>query len=230
MKRNDETKHPIWKHCLAVLAGLLIILAVVFRYTGATLQDVFTNQPSDLALTALILLLLYALKSATIVFPLLALEIAVGYMFPAPTALLVNLAGVAISFTVPYFMGRFLGLEALQKAIRKHPKLSNIIDRQQHATFFLCYFLRVIGGLPCDLVTMWLGATRVPYWQNICGGCLGILPKMILATLMGNSIEQPGSPTFILSVVLTVLLSVLSFVVHELYQRWLRRHGKTPPA
>ena len=229
MKKSGETKHHVWKHCLAVFLGLLLVLVVVFQSTGIALQDVFTNEPSDPGLTALIILLFYALKSATVVFPLLALEIAVGYIFPAPTALLVNLAGTAISFTVPYFMGRWLGPEALHRAIQKHPKLANIIDRQQHATFFLCYFLRVLGGLPSDLVTMWLGASRVPYWQNICGGCLGILPKMILATLMGTSIEQPGSPTFLLALVLTVLLSVLSFAIHELYQRRLRRHEKTPP-
>lgn len=93
------------------------------------------------------------------------------------------------------------------------------MDKQQSNSLFLCFFLRVISCLPGDLVTMYFGATGTPFWQNLLGGVLGILPGMVLATLMGSSIQDPSSPIFWISALLAVTLSVLSAALYYVYQR-----------
>ena len=85
----------------------------------------------------------------------------------------------------------------------------------------LNFFLRAISCLPGDLVTLYLGATHTHFWHNFLGGTLGIVPGMILATVMGVGIQDPSSPTFWVSAALTVGLSVSSTVFYSVY---LKRH------
>ena len=163
------------------------------------------------------LLLCYGLKSATVVFPLLLLEIAAGYLFPAPAALVINLIGIWIILTIPYWIGRALGLRQVSKLTQKYPKFQAVMEKQQNHSFFLCFFLRAISCLPGDLVTMYLGATHTPFWHNFLGGTLGILPGMIPATIMGVSIQNPSSPAFWISAALSVGLAILSTVLYYVY-------------
>jgi uncharacterized membrane protein YdjX (TVP38/TMEM64 family) len=70
---------------------------------------------------------------------------------------------------------------------------------------------------------MYLGATQTSFWQNLLGGMLGILPGMILATLMGSSIQDPGSPAFWISAILRVTLAALSILLYYAYRRKLSK-------
>ena len=70
---------------------------------------------------SVLFLFLYALKSATIFFPLIFLEVASGYLFPTWMALLLNFTGILLILTIPYWMGKALGLEIVQKAAQRYP-------------------------------------------------------------------------------------------------------------
>lgn len=159
----------------------------------------------------------------TVFFPLIILEIAVGHLFSTWTALGINFAGIIIILTIPYLIGKASGIEAINKLVRKYPRFGDIIGKQQDNALFLCFFLRIINCLPGDVVTMYLGATRTPFWKNLLAGALGILPGMVLATLMGNGIQDPGSPTFWISAVLMVVLAALSVLLYYAYRRKLRK-------
>ena len=204
-----------------ILLGLAVIL--VLR-SNLSLDTVLTCTPQNSVLTAALLLLCYGLKSATVVFPLLLLEIAAGYLFPAPAALVINLIGIWIILIIPYWIGRALGLRQVSKLTQKYPKFQAVMEQQQNHSFFLCFFLRAISCLPGDLVTMYLGATHTPFWHNLLGGTLGILPGMIPATIMGLSIQDPSSPAFWISAVLYVSLAFLSTVFYYIYLK--RQKGK----
>lgn len=134
------------------------------------------------------------------------------------------LAGEMIVLTVPYWIGRGAGMNVIQKQIQKHPKFGELLDKQKDHSFFLCFFLRAISCLPGDLVTMYLGATKTPFWKNLMAGALGILPGMILATFMGEGMQDPYSPMFWISAGLTIVLAALSALFYSLYRR--RNHKK----
>ena len=93
---------------------------------------------------------------------------------------------------------------------------------------FLCFFLRAVSCLPGDIVTLYLGATRTPFWHNLLGGTLGILPGMVLATLMGSSIQDPSSPAFWLSAALSVGLAASSALLYAVYWKRHREDGDHP--
>ena len=202
--------------------GLAVVL---FLYSDISPQTILTDALQNPLLTAGLLLLLYMLKSLTIFFPLLILEMAAGYLFPAPAALIINFLGIGIVLTIPYWIGRALGLRQVSKLTRKYPKFQAIMEKQQNHSFFLCFFLRVISCLPGDIVTMYLGATHTPFSHNLLGGTLGILPGMILATFMGVNIQDPSSPAFWISAALSVGLAVLSIVFYYVYLKRQKGRG-----
>lgn len=211
-----------------VLGGVLVGVAVVCGlHSDISLQAVLTGAPQNPLLTAGVLLLLYMLKSLTIFFPLLILEMAAGYLFPAPAALLLNFLGIWIVLTIPYWIGHALGLRQVSKLTQKYPKFQTLMEKQQNHSFFLCFFLRMISCLPGDIVTMYFGATRTPFFHNLLGGTLGILPGMILATFMGLNIQDPSSPAFWISAALSVGLAVLSTVLYYVYLK--RKKEKEDP-
>ncbi len=175
--------------------------------------------PDDPYKAALVLLVLYAAKSATVFFPLILLELAAGHLFPIWPALAINLLGIWIILTVPYWIGYVAGINTVQKLIRRYPRFGELVGKQQRNSFFLCFFLRAVSCLPGDLVTMYLGATKTPFWENLIGGTLGILPGMVLATVMGSSIRAPSSPAFWGSAVLMAVLAAASVLLYRLHCR-----------
>ena len=95
----------------AVIMTLMIIFAAVLLITD---KDISADQlldfsPDNTVLAILFLWCLFAAKSLTIVFPSLVLFVLGGIMFPAPLAIAVNLAGIGITATVPYIIGRVFG-------------------------------------------------------------------------------------------------------------------------
>ena len=61
---------------------------------------------------------------------------------------------------------------------------------------FMSFFLRVISCLPGDTISMYFGASKMPFWTCLLGSFLGTLPGMVASTLLGMSITDPSSPMF----------------------------------
>ena len=201
-----------------VLYATLILLAVYYG-RNITLDTLLSFSPQNKFLAALFLLGLFALKSISVFFPIIVLQIASGFLFPAPIALLVNLIGTAIGFALPYALGRFLGSETAAKKINKNEKIRRIIQKQRKHEFFLSFFLRVISCLPSDLVSMYLGVLRFKFPHYLLSSMLGALPGIIPATFMGQSIRDPLSPQFIGAVAITLICSAISIIYYYFYCR-----------
>lgn len=221
MNHNNIPRSRLRK---AILALLLSGCAALFAIgPDLTLDAVLARAPQNPQALACLFLLLYAVKGATMFFPLLILQAAVGYLFPLPAALAVNFLGMVIDLAVPYLMGRRAGQKMVDKILARYPKFEVFLQKQQDHAFFLNFLMRVCSCLPGDVVTLYFGATGVPFWQNLLGGSLGVLPGMVLATILGKSLEDPSSPAFWISAGLSVGLAVLSTVLYGVYLRHQKR-------
>ena len=221
MKHNNLDRSRLRK----AVPVLLLLGCVIFSAARSdlTMDAVLARAPQDPLALAIIFLLLYAVKGATMFFPLLILQAAVGFLFPLPAALAVNFLGMIIDLVVPYVMGRLAGQKRVDKILARYPKFEVFLEKQQDHAFFLNFLLRVCSCLTGDVVTLYFGATGVPFWQNLVGGGLGVLPGMILATILGKSLEDPASPAFWISAGLSVGMAVLSSVVYGFYLRHQKR-------
>ncbi len=209
---------------LLVILFVAMIGIVLYWLPNISVEALLNHTPSNPIAAAAFFLLLYAFKSLTVFIPVIVLEAAAGLVFPVWLALGVNLLGMAIILTIPYFVGKRMGMGAIQQMLDRYPKFHRLMEKQPGNSLFLCFFLRILSCFPGDIVTMYLGATTMSFWHNLLGGILGVTPSMILATLIGQSIQDPGSPMFWISAVLMVLLAGSSAL---LYRRKMKKEGQT---
>ena len=97
----------------------------------------------------------------------------------------------------------------------KYPKLKTVVDYQNGNPLYISFFMRTLNFLPGDAVSLFLGAVKIPFEVYMLGGMLGTFPGVILATIFGANIKNPGSPAFWLSAVLLVMISVFSILIHR---------------
>lgn len=212
---------------LKILPFILIaVIFVWFWLSGEkfSVENLLAYSPKNPLLAVFFLLLLYAFKSLSVFLPIMALYIAGGTLFPPFIAILVNLAGTMICTVIPYWLGYFSGADYAQHLLDKYPKIAAFMDAQKKNDIFLCYFLRIISILPGDIVSLYLGASKMNFFNYLIGSLLGVIPGTILCTLMGSSITNPLSPTFLVSTSFTVVLSVASFVGYRIWKK--KKHEK----
>ena len=195
---------------------ICIIFIVLFLASGndITVQTVLDFTPESPFAAAIVILLLYALKSVSFVFPIAVLQIATGHLFQTPVALLINFLGRAVTLSIPYWVGRFSGSDLINSLQGKYPKLKEICNKQGQNPVFISFLLRTFCFLPGDAVSLYLGATRIPYPYYITGGVLGTTLGVVLATILGTSITEPSSPAFWLSASMMALMAIISVIFY----------------
>jgi len=219
MKFSPKT---IFKYLPFVICALFVILFLVFG-RDVTPEMLLHYTPENPFLAAVVLIAMYGLKSLSVFFPLIVLEVAGGYLFSPGTAILVNTGGVAVCLILPYLVGCLSGAEAVEGAMRKYPRFADIVGKGQKNEVFLSFFLRIISCLPGDIVSIWFGASGARFVPYLFASLLGTMPGVICATLLGMNITDPTSPMFWVSLGMNVLLSVLSAVGYFVYKKQSRK-------
>ncbi len=217
------------KKIIKIITSILyaaLIFAVLLNARKFSIDALLSYTPSNVFLAIIFLLGIYAVKSISVFLPIIVLQIVSGFLFPAPLALLVNITGAVIDFTLPYYLGKFTGAGAAEKKIQKHENIRNLFERQHKHQFFLTFFLRVISCLPADLVSMYLGALRFDFKKYLVASMLGTLPGLIPATFMGRSITDPLSPQFIAAALITVVCTVVSILAFHIYNKKQKKNLK----
>ena len=221
-EKNRSGGQKLFRGLLAVCRVLPFALVVgcviwYFLYGGDIgVEDVLSFTPNNLVMAALALILLYAVKSLSVVFPLLVLYISAGMVFPVPAALAVNLAGIFVCVAIPYLVGKYSGRELVARLEKRYKAIARMEHFKKNNEFFCAFFLRVINMLPGDIVSIVLGASNMRFSRYAAGSVLGLLPTMVAATFMGESILEPLSPVFLTSAGATVLISAGSFVLWKI--------------
>lgn len=207
-----------WKIlCLGLLAlGLLYL----HQHHHITAEDILSWQPENLFLAAVILLCFFAVKSALVFIPIMIPQILAGHLYSRDIALLINLLGLVVVMSVPYWIGKRLGSTKMERLIQKYPKLQSILKVQEDNQMAFCFMLRACSVPPADIVTMYLGATGMPFLTSVIGGVLGYFPGMVLTTFLGANIRNPESPAFWKALALNVAWVILSGLGFYLFKKF----------
>ncbi|NLH01241.1 MAG: TVP38/TMEM64 family protein [Clostridiales bacterium] len=225
MENRSKSKTRFIKF-LPVLGILIFTLVYLIAGRDISIDTLLSYSPENLYLAILFMLMLYMAKSMTIFFPLIVLEVLGGIIFPVGLAILVNILGNAVSYTLPYMVGRFTGADVVEYIIKRQPKFEMIYDFQKENEWFLSFFLRAISILSCDMVSMYLGAQKTPYFKFLSGSLLGNLCAILSATIIGASILNPLSAPFIISVFIRISIALLSLLFYYNHMKKKRVSGR----
>lgn len=214
MKPQKNKRIITFLKALPLIACIIFIVLFLSSGNDITVQTVLSYTPESPFAAAIVILLLYALKSVSFVFPIAVLQIATGHLFQTPVALFINFLGKAITLSIPYWVGRFSGSDMINSLQGKYPKIKKIFDKQGQNPVFISFLLRTFCFLPGDAVSLYLGATRIPFPYYLAGGVLGSSLGVVLATILGSSITEPTSPAFWLSASLMALMAITSVIFY----------------
>lgn len=223
---SPEKRHLRLAQCLLALLWLAIIIICLLHRDEFTLEGILTYTPRQPVLAALLLLLLFAIKSLSIFLYSGLLYAASGILFPLPAAILVNLAGTAIMVSIPYWLGKKLGRQGVQYILRRWPKSAMLHELRSGSDFFFVLIVRLLGVLPADVVSAYMGAVGVKYTAYLPACLLGFLTTCILFPIMGMSISDPRSPQFLIAAGIELAAMLTSCIVFHFYRK---KHIDTKP-
>lgn len=216
------------KYKIVLLCVWLAILAVCFVSRDRfTVDGVLSYSPRDPLLAAVFLLLLFALKSLSVFIFSGILFAASGILFPLPWAIALNVLGAAVMVSLPYWLGRRLGKDAVDHVLEKYPKAAALRRMRTGRELSLSFITRAINILPSDILSLYMGATGIDYPKYLAGSLLGMSLSLVTFPIMGMNITEPASPWFWASIVIQVLVSACFIGGYWLYSRKKRREGET---
>ena len=174
------------------------------------------------------MLLLFALKSTSIFIYCGVLYAASGILYSLPVAIAVNLLGTVVMVSIPWWLGRRTGAEAVERFGARHPKLASVQRFRQQGPFLFALLTRSIKILPSDALSFYLGAVHTPYPWYLLASVIGLLPSAVTFPIMGGSIADPLSVPFLTAAAVELAITGISFAGY-LFLRKKRQNGEKLP-
>ena len=199
------------------IALMCIVFIFIDKITGEPLSvhTIIKYTPKDPILAAIVILFLYALKSLTVVFPLAILYLASGIIFPTWIAILINILGLAITFTIPYWISRYFGDEAIEEIYTRFPKVKEVTKYQNSNAFFACFITRIVGFLPGDIVSIYFGACNTNFPVYLIGGISGCLLSIITTTIIGEKLNNPFTKEFLVVLLIRFIVIIGAILLNK---------------
>lgn len=185
------------------LLPLLVMLliaggAVAFILTRGSIgvQELLAWSPENKWLAALAALAAYALKSQTVVVPYALIATTVGLIFDLPAALAVNTLGSVVCISLPYLTGRGSDGVLVDALLARQPRMRAFYEANRRHLFLVSLVLRV-ANLSNDILGLIFGSLKMKYWEYLLSSLVGILPAMVLYTVLGNDLDPFSAPVLI---------------------------------
>ena len=218
-----EKKKEILKAALKIAVALAVFIAVLCNYDTLTHLDMRTLAAAAPSLLAAVLTVLgvYVLKGLVFVIPASLFYISVGMAFEPLTAVAVNLAGILLEVTVSYVFGRFLGGAYIAKLLQSKKGGQRILEMQNKRSGAASVFvMRLLPVFPIDFVSLFLGGSKYPFVKYLLLSVAGIAPRVILFTLLGDTIYDYIPMRLIITlIVIAVPMAAIAVLMRMLYRR-----------
>lgn len=130
----------------------------------------------------------YLVKSILFIIPASLIYISIGMAFETPVACLISLVGIIIEVTVTYYLGLFLGGAYVNKQLAKTKGGRKILDMKLNENFLTLLGIRALPVFPIDFVSLFWGASKCRFPRYFIASVVGIMPRVILFTILGDGI------------------------------------------
>ena len=190
-----------------------LIIVIIVNRDKITVDAIISYTPSNLFLAALVLLLLFALKSLSVFFASIVLYTVAGLLFPLPAAILVNALGVIVMASEAYLMGRIFGSDLIGTIAEKYPKVQPILHLQDKKPFLFTFLLRMLKVSNVDISSMYLGASHTKFAPYLAASFLALIPELILYAVLGSSISDLNPTAAIITIIIFGCITLTSFLI-----------------
>ena len=186
---TEKTKATLLALLRAAVAMVIFVLAVV-NYEKLKNIDVraIVNSSANVAVAVGAILGVYFVKSVLFIIPASLIYISVGMAFPAPQAILINLCGIIVEVSATYLLGLFLGGDYVNRLLAKNKGGRKILEKKFNDNFWVLLGIRALPVFPIDFVSLFWGASKCRFLRYFLASVAGIMPRVILFTILGDGI------------------------------------------
>jgi uncharacterized membrane protein YdjX (TVP38/TMEM64 family) len=188
---NKSKKDLILNIIKIALAVTLVTVAAVNYKTLSTLDiRALIATASSLYVACAIILGVYFVKAILLVLPASLIYISVGLALDTKTALIVNMLGIVIEVIVTYFLGKFLGKNAVENKLRGTKggdKLLAMKDKNKNVATLI---IRFIPAFPIDFSSLFMGAFDFKFLPYFFCSVAGLAPRVIGFTILGDGLYE----------------------------------------
>ncbi len=186
---NKKTKSTLLALLRATVAMVIFVVAVI-NYEKLKNIDVraIVEASSSVLFAVLTIWGVYLVKSILFIIPASLIYISIGMAFPTVNACLISLVGIILEVTVTYFLGLFLGGDYVNKLLAKSKGGQKILDTKINDNFPAFLVIRALPVFPIDFVSLFWGASKAKFPRYFFASVIGIMPRVILFTILGDGI------------------------------------------
>lgn len=217
-KRTQHKALKTFRRIFMILFWGVLLLLCFLNREKISVEGIVDLVPKDAVLSIVVMLLLFAVKGVAVFIYGSILYAASGILFSLPVAIIVNTVGTVIMTTIPFYIGKKAGRRMIGELVKKNSKLEILQDTQNKNEFLVSFFLRMVGLLPSDLVAMYLGSSGMCYKPYLFGTVIGLMPSIVCFSVMGMSIDDVGSPQFIISLIVEAGLMLLALLIYFIWR------------
>jgi uncharacterized membrane protein YdjX (TVP38/TMEM64 family) len=175
---------------LKVVTATVIFVLAVLNYDTLTNIDIrsLVGGVTSIFAAGMIVLAVYFTKSVLFVIPASLIYISVGLAFETWQAIIINLLGIALEVAVTFFLGKFLGGAAVEKIIGKSKGGQKLLNLRRGSRLSLLFTVRFLPVFPIDFSSLFFGASGFRFLSYFSISLLGIMPRVILFTILGDGL------------------------------------------
>ncbi len=202
----------------AVAGIVLIALTLAWQFTplsafadAASLQTMIGSIAQSY--WAPLAVLLVFVLGGLVAFPVTILIAATAASFGPWTGFVYALVGALTSAIVTYGIGAAVGGESLTQVLGE--RLNSIRNKIARQGLFAVAAIRLVPIAPFTLINLVAGASGIRLWHYVAGTVLGLLPGLVVMSLLGSQIVRlisSPSPREIVTVVLLVAVWIAMVV------------------
>jgi len=143
------------------------------------------------------------LIAGMVVFPIHGVILATATVFGGWTGFAYSAVGVFFSGWAPYFIGALLGKDAVARNFG--PRVQPVLRAAKEHGVLVVVGLRIVPAAPGTLTNLALGASGIRFADFIVGTLFGMLPGLIVVSLMGDRIMALLQAPSLIDIVLLAL-------------------------
>ena len=162
----------------------------------------------------------YCLKGIVFVIPAMLIYVSVGMVFSPLMAVLLNLVGLLLELIVSYLFGLFLGGDKIRAFLFSKKGGKKILEMQSGKKYTSIFLMRLLPAFPIDFVSLFLGSTKEKFLPYLLFSFLGVAPRVIVLTLLGDKIYDLIPMRLI---VIAILVFVVVFAIVAVVQYILKK-------
>lgn len=174
-----------------VLALSLFAVAIIYYDELSTIDVRAIADVTDKLIVMIALMLcIYFIKALVFVVPASLVYVAVGAIMEPIPAVIVNLIGIFIEVSVTYWLGSFLGKDAVHKLLSKKETGRKLLEKDIGNKASVLVSIRAIPAFPIDFVSLFYGVSGCSYLKYAFLSVAGISWRVILFTVLGDALFE----------------------------------------